>query len=273
MSSPAAVPEVPKRTSTDVLLASLVTLATAATLLVNALANGLPINGKTTGDVTRDIDVYFSPAGYAFSIWSLIYAGLIAYTVYLWVAVMRGRDADTARTIAPWYLITAIANCSWLFAWHHTQFPLSMLVMVVLLAALIVIYRLQAARTPSSTVELWAVHIPFRIYLGWISVATIANATIALKDAGWDGFGISEPTWGVIMIVVATALGLVMSFLYADAAYVAVIAWALIAVAVGLSETTSILVAALAGAAVVVASLLITVPRRRVRPAPAPQPE
>lgn len=193
--------------------------------------------------------------------------------MYLWVAVVRGRDADTARTIAPWYLLTAVANCSWLFAWHHTQFPLSMLLMVVLLAALIVIYRLQAARTPSSTLELWAVHVPFRIYLGWISVATIANATITLKDAGWDGFGISEPTWGVIMIVVATALGLVMSFLYADAAYVAVIAWALIAVAVRLSETTSILVAALAGATVVVASLLITVPRRRVRPAPAPQPE
>ncbi len=241
-----------RRSTSTVLLALAVALATAATLVVNYLANGLPINGQTTGDVTRRFEVYFVPAGYVFSIWSLIYLGLIAYTVYLGVTLAQRRDdSGAARAIAPWYLLTAAANCCWLFAWHHNQFPLSMLVMVVLLVALIVIYRLQASRPPTSTLERWTVHIPFRVYLGWISVATIANATITLDDAGWSGFGLSEPTWGAIMVVVAAALGVVMNLRHRDIAYGLVIIWALIGVAVRLSETTPVLIASLAGAAAV----------------------
>ncbi|OBB45276.1 MULTISPECIES: tryptophan-rich sensory protein [unclassified Mycobacterium] len=234
------------------LLPLVVGLATAATLVVNYLANALPINGQTTGDVTRRYEVYFVPAGYVFSIWSVIYLGLIAYSVYLGVALTRGRaDSGAARAIAPWYVLTAVANCCWLFAWHHNRFPLSMLLMVVLLIALIIIYRLQACSPPTSTLERWTVHIPFRVYLGWISVATIANATITLDDAGWSGFGLSEPTWGVIMIAVAAALGVVMNLLHRDVAYGLVIVWALVGIAVRLHDTTSILIASLTGAAVV----------------------
>lgn len=241
-----------------------VALATAVTLVVNYLANALPINGQRTGDVTARIEVYFVPAGYVFSIWSLIYLGLFAYSVYLGFMLMQRRsDSGAARVIAPWYLVTAAANCGWLFAWHYNQFPLSMVLMVVLLGSLIVIYRLQAAHPPASTLEMWSVHIPFRIYLGWISVATIANATVTLDDAGWDGFGISEPTWGLIMVLVAAALGLTMSVLYADIAYVLVLVWALVGIAVELHDTTSILIAALAGAAVLAVSLVVTVPRQR----------
>lgn len=244
------------------LLPLAVSLATAATLFVNYLANGLPINGQTTGAVTRRFEVYFVPAGYVFSIWSVIYAGLIAYSVYLSLTLARGvRDTGTARAVAPWYLVTAVANCSWLFAWHHNRFPLSMLLMVVLLGSLIVIYRLQAARPTTSAVERWTVHIPFRVYLGWISVATIANATITLDDAGWDGFGLSEPTWGVIMVLVATALGLTMTFVHRDIAYALALVWALIGIAVRLHGTTAILVVSLAGAAALAVSVL-TVARR-----------
>ncbi|MGV0835082.1 tryptophan-rich sensory protein [Mycolicibacterium thermoresistibile] len=247
-----------------------VSIATAATLLVNYLANALPINGQRTGDVTERIDVYFVPAGYVFSIWSLIYLGVLAYSVYLGFMLMQRRsDSGAARAIAPWYLVSAAANCGWLFAWHYNQFPLSMALMAVLLVSLIVIYRIQVAHPPATTVELWSVHIPFRVYLGWISVATIANATVTLDDAGWDGFGISEPTWGVVMVLVAAALGLAMSILYADIAYVLVLIWALVGIAVELHDTTSILVAALAGATVLAVSLAITVPRHRgSRPLP-----
>ena len=234
-------------------------LATVATLVVNYLANALPINGQTTGDVTRRFQVYFVPAGYVFSIWSVIYLGLIAYSVYLGGTLIRGRtDSGAARAIAPWYVMTAAANCSWLFAWHHSRFPLSMLLMAVLLVALIIIYRLQAAHPPTSTLERWAVHIPFRVYLAWISVATIANATITLDDAGWRGFGVSEPTWGVIMIAVAAALGLVMNLRHRDIAYGLVIIWALIGIAVRLHDTTSILIASLAGAAVVAVAVAVS---------------
>ncbi|MGV0791394.1 TspO/MBR family protein [Mycolicibacterium sp. XJ1819] len=229
----------------------LVGLATAATLVVNYLANGLPINGQTTGDVTRRFEVYFVPAGYVFSIWSVIYLGLLGYSVYLCLTVAKGRsDSGAARAVAPWYLLTAAANCCWLFAWHHNRFALSMLLMTVLLGALIVIYRLQAERPPTSTLERWTVHIPFRVYLGWISVATIANATITLDNAGWSGFGLSEPTWGVIMVAAAAVLGLLMTLRHRDIAYALVLIWALIGIAVRLADTTSILVTALAGAAV-----------------------
>ncbi|BBY81243.1 tryptophan-rich sensory protein [Mycolicibacterium pulveris] len=253
------------RSITTLLLPLVVTLATVATLVVNYLANALPINGQTTGDVTRRSEVYFAPAGYVFSIWSLIYFGVIAYSVYLSLTLAQGRtDSGAARAIAPWYVLTAAANCCWLFAWHHNRFPLSMLLMVVLLGALIVIYRIQAAHPPASTVERWTVHIPFRVYLGWISVATIANATITLDDAGWSGFGLSEPTWGVIMVAVAGALGLVMCLRHRDIAYALVIVWALVGIAVRLHETTSVLIAASVTAAVLGLAVLVTARRHAV---------
>lgn len=251
------------------LLSVAVSFATAATLFVNYLANGLPINGQTTGDVTRRFEVYFVPAGYVFSIWSVIYLGLIAYSVYLSLSLARGhQDGGAARVIAPWYLLTAVANCSWLFAWHYNHFPLSMLLMVVLLGSLIAIYRLQAMRPASSRVELWTVHIPFRVYLGWISVAMIANATITLDDAGWSGFGLPEPAWGVIMVLVAAALGLTMTFLHRDIAYAVVLIWALVGIAVRLHQTTPVLVASLGGAAVLAVCALVTArtPARRTPP-------
>ncbi|KUI22166.1 hypothetical protein AU193_18020 [Mycobacterium sp. GA-1285] len=255
-----------RRSISTVLLPLAVGVATAATLVVNYLANGLPINGQTTGDVTRRFEVYFVPAGYVFSIWSVIYLGLIAYTVYLGLALAQRRtDSGAARPIAPWYVLTAAANCCWLFAWHHNRFPLSMLLMIVLLVALIVIYRLQASRPPTSALERWTVHIPFRVYLGWISVATIANATITLDDAGWSGFGLSEPTWGAIMVAVAAALGLAMILRHRDMAYGLVIIWALIGIAVRLHDTTSVLIASLAGAAVVGISLILSAQRLRSR--------
>ncbi len=264
MTPPTTDPTAARRPAASWLLPPAVSLATAATIYINYLANGMPINGQTTGEISRRFDVYFVPAGYVFAIWGVIYLGLIAYSVYLSLTLTRGRrDSGAARAVAPWYLITAAANCSWLFAWHYNRFPLSMLLMTVLLLALIVIYRLQASRPPASTVERWAVHIPFRLYLGWISVATIANATIVLEAAGWSGLGLSGPTWGVIMIVAATALGLTMSILYADVAYVAVLVWALIGIAVRLNDTAPGLAAALAGAVALAASLAVTVPRRR----------
>ncbi|BBX19562.1 tryptophan-rich sensory protein [Mycolicibacterium duvalii] len=257
----------------SVLLAVAVAVATAATLVVNYLANSLPINGQTTGDVTRRIEVFFVPAGYVFSIWSVIYLGLIAYSGYLVVSAIRGRrDSGAARAAAPWYLLTALANCAWLFAWHHNAFPVSMLLMLVLLGSLIFIYLRCDARPAASAVELWSVHIPFRVYLGWISVATIANATVTLDDAGWDGFGLSEPAWGTIMVIVAAALGLLMVLRHSDIAFGLVLVWALVGIAVRLSETTSVLIAALSGASALTVAVIVILLRRSSSRAPAAAP-
>ncbi len=257
-------PTVPSRSASAFFLSAAVSVATAATLVVNFLANALPINGQTTGEVTRRFEVYFIPAGYVFSIWSIIYLGLFAYSVYLGLSLVRRHpDSGAAAAIAPWYLLTALANCSWLLAWHHNLFPLSTAVMAVLLGTLIVIYRLQASRPATSALERWTVHIPFRVYLGWISVAAIANATITLDDAGWSGFGLSGPTWGVIMVLAATGLGLAMGLRRRDIAYQLVIVWALIGIAVRLHDTTPVLIAALGGAAALSGSLAVTAWTRR----------
>ncbi len=240
-----------------------VAVATAVTLLVNFLANTLPINGQTTADISDRFEVYFVPAGYVFSIWGVIYLGLVAYTVYQ--LLPRVRDGNLLRALAPWYVVTALANSAWIFAWHYNQFLLSILLMLVLLVSLLVIYLRLRAQPPASRAELWAVHVPFRIYLGWISVATIANATVVLKDMGWDGFGIAEPVWGVIMIAVAGLLGILVSLLRADIAYALVFVWALVGIAVRFGDMPMLWIAAALAALLVALSLVYSVPRLRAQ--------
>lgn len=248
-------------TSNGLLWQAGVILATVATIVVNALANALPINGQGTGEISDRFSVYFVPAGYVFSIWGLIYLGLIAYSIYQ--ALPAQRASTLLRDLAPWYLLTAAANIAWIFAWHYNQFVLSLGIMLVLLVALIMIYRRLDAQRPASRGEFWSVYVPFSVYLGWISVAAIANATSVLDYVGWNGFGISEPVWAVIMLVVATVLGLFFSVRRADIAYVAVLVWAFIGIAVKHSGTPLVAVTAGVAAAVLALSLFVTVPRQR----------
>ena len=187
----------------------LVLLATVVVFTVNTLANTLPINGQTTGGVSDSFPVFFVPAGYVFAIWGVIYFGLLAYTIYQIRPSVQGET--TLRALAPWYLVTAAANSGWIVAWHYNQFPLSLAIMLVLLVALVMIYRLLAQEHTVAPGRWWALHLPFSIYLGWICVATIANTTVVLYNAGWDGFGLSGPVWGAIMVAVATLLGLLFS--------------------------------------------------------------
>lgn len=238
-----------------------VVIATVATIIVNALANTLPLNGQETGDVSDRFSVYFVPAPYVFSIWGVIYFGLLAYTVYQ--ALPSRRDNAKLRAVAPWYLLTAFANIAWIFAWHYNQFALSLVFMLVLLGSLIVIYRRLAAEPPATRTEFWSLHIPFSIYLGWISVATIANATSLLDYVGWNGFGISEALWGAIMLVIATVLGLFFALRRADIAYVAVLVWAFAGIAVRHSATSLVAVTAAVAAAVLVAALVVAFLRSR----------
>lgn len=238
-----------------------VILATALALTVNVLASTLPLNGQDTGAISDRFSVYFVPAGYVFAIWGLIYVGWIAYSIYQ--ALPAQRDSALLRDIAPWYILSGLANAAWLFAWHYNQFVLSIVVMLVLLAALIVIYRRLEAQRPASRAEFWTVYATFSVYLGWISVATIANATSVLDFVGWNGFGLSEPLWAVIMLAVAAALGLFFSVRYADVGYVAVLVWAFVGIAVKHSGTPLVAVTAGVAAALLALSLFVTVPRRR----------
>ena len=138
--------------------------------------------------------VFFVPAGYVFSIWGLIYIGLIAFAVFQ--ALPAQRTNPRLQRVGYWFALSCLANIVWILLWHYNLFPASLLVMLVLLADLIVIcLRLDIGRAAVSAAEKWAVNIPFSTYLGWITVATVANATSVLYGLKWNGFGISPEIW------------------------------------------------------------------------------
>jgi benzodiazapine receptor len=234
----------------------LVVLATLATIVVNGLANALPINGLGTGEISDMFDVLFVPAGYVFSIWGLIYLGLLAYSVYQ--ALPSQRENAALQKIGYLYIWSSVANIVWLFFWHYLLFPLTLLAMLVILGFLIAIYlRLDIGRTQVSTAEKWLVHVPFSIYLGWITVATIANVTSLLDYLGWNGWGISPQVWAVIMLLAAVVISGIMSFTRGDIAYSLVLIWAFVGIAVKHQGTA--LVATSAWAASILVGILLVV--------------
>ena len=199
-------------------------------LAVNVLANALPLNGQNTGAISDKFKVFFVPAGYVFAIWGVIYIGWLAFTVYQ--ALPAQHSNQRLQRIGWLFALSNLANAVWLFTWHYELFPLSVVVMLSLLLLLIAVYmRLDIGRARVTTTEKWCVDIPFSIYLGWISVATIANITDLLYYWKWDGWGIASQVWAVIMLVVASALALAMAWTRGDVAYLLVIVWSFVGIA------------------------------------------
>ncbi len=234
-------------------------LAVLATIIVNGLANALPLNGLNTGDISDRFTVYFVPAGYVFSIWGLIYLGLIAYAVFQLLPSQR----ENPRLLRIGYLpaLSGLFNIVWLFLWHYEQFPLTLLAMFGLLLTLIAIYlRLDEGRSSVRGAERWCLYIPFSVYLGWVTVATVANVTSVLDYAGWSGWGLSEAAWAVIMLLVAAGIGVLMGLRRRDAAFLLVLVWAFVGIALKHAGTPGVAItawiAALISAAMVVYSLL-----------------
>jgi len=208
----------------------LIAVAILATIVVNILANALPINGQNTGAVSDQFNVLFVPAGYVFSIWGVIYLFLIGFTIYQLLPAQR----DNARLvrITPWVLLASAANITWIFLWHYNLFNLTVPVMLTLLGSLIAIYlSLNIGKQPVSQRERWLVNAPFSIYLGWITIATVANIAQWLYFINWNGFGISAATWTVIMLAAATLISAGMAFLRRDWLYLLVPIWAVVGIA------------------------------------------
>jgi hypothetical protein len=207
-----------------------VILAILAMIVVNVLANALPINGLNTGQISDGFKVYFVPAGYVFSIWGLIYIGLIAYAIFQ--ALPAQRENPRLRAVGWWVVIGSLANIGWIFLWHYQQFPLTLLAMLALLVSLVITYlRLGIGRSQVGTGEKWAVRVPFSIYLGWITVATVANVTSLLDYLKWNRFGLSEFVWMDVMLAAVLVISVLMSFTRKDMAYTLVLLWALAGIA------------------------------------------
>ncbi len=202
-----------------------------ATLVINILADALPINGLNTGKISDSFHVYFVPAGYVFAIWGLIYLGLMVYTVFQ--ALPAQKDNPRMQNTGWWVVLGSLANCMWIFLWHYELFVGTLAAMLVLLASLIVTYlRLGIGETKVSTMEKWMVRVPFSIYLGWITVATIANVTDVLSFLKWNQFGFSDGTWMLVILFVVAIISGLMSYTRRDIAYIAVILWALAGIGV-----------------------------------------
>ncbi len=199
-------------------------------LAVNILASTLPLNGQNTGEISDRFLVYFVPAGYVFAIWGVIYIGWIAFILFQYRKDQR--ESPRLRKLGYAFALSGVFNAAWLFCWHYNAFGWSVVVMLALLAALIVSYlRLNVGLTPVNNAEKWSVDIPFSVYLGWISVATIANITDYLYLINWDGFGIAPQVWAVIMLTVASIVGVLMALTRRDSAYTLVFVWSFIGIA------------------------------------------
>ena len=209
-----------------------VLVSVLAMFVVNILSNALPINGITTAAVSDSLSTYFVPAGYVFSIWGVIYLGIVIYLISMFV---NFKKEDMA--IAPYVIASSLANTAWIFMWHYKLIYISVIFMLIILASLILI-ALKLNKPEVSSAK----KIPFNIYLGWISVASIANIAGALFTANWNGFGISPEVWSAIMIVIATVLA-ILALIKKNIAYTLVILWALVGIVVkfqGVSDIVTI---------------------------------
>ena len=247
----------------EVVLAAANAAAFVAMVVVNGLANGLPLNGRRTGEISALYPNLFVPAGLTFAIWGLIYLLLAAFCVHGLVVALRPRqDAAWLRRLGPLFVVSSLANAGWIFAWHWLAIGLSLVLMLVLLASLVLAYlRLGIGKEPAGLVDRLLVHLPFRIYLGWITVATIANVTAWLVALGWDGLGLPPSAWAVGVIVAAVAITLAVVVTRDDLPYALVVVWALVGIHLARSGDSAepapaVSTAALAGAGLLLVAAL-----------------
>jgi hypothetical protein len=202
-----------------------------AMVTVNALANILPINGRNTGAISDFYENLFAPIGFTFSIWGLIYLLLAGFTLFQLMKwnLEEGEEQDFIYKVSGLFTLSSIANLVWIFAWHYDWIPLSLAMMVIILITLIYI-NVETHKRHLSEKEKWFVRLPFSVYFGWISVATIANVTTLLVYWDWDGFSIPYYLWTDIVLIVGVVIAITVILSQKDMAYGFVIIWAYIGI-------------------------------------------
>jgi benzodiazapine receptor len=249
----------------SVLLVIINIVAYIVTLAVNGLAGSTTIlGGVTSADISDMYPTLITPAGFTFAIWGVIYTLLLIFTIYQ--AMPKNRNKPFLNQISILFALSSIFNISWLFLWHYQQVTYSLVLMIGLLATLISIYlRLNIGRADVSLKERLAVHLPFSVYLGWISIATIANVAVALTAIGWDGWGIEPSTWAVVIIYFALLLTAVVLATRKDIAFSLVVVWALIGILASQSAYPSIVLASEVGIVLILIAVAVTVAISRLK--------
>jgi hypothetical protein len=252
-----------------IMLVAVNLLSLLLVLIVNGLANVLPIGGLTTGEISDMYPNYFTPAGFTFSIWGVIYLFLILFVLYQIVHYIRHQKlpAEVDR-IGFLFLFTNLMNASWIVAWHYLLIPLSFGIMLLLLVSLILIYRRlnagagNGAETTMSFKQ-WSLYVPFSLYLGWISAATIANLTILLIHFNFDSMSSAGMLWAAAMVIVAALIGMAVLLRKQDFIYAGVISWTLVGIIAArtMSDESAVPVVISSGialSALVIAALYVT---------------
>ncbi len=209
--------------------AGILTLLTYGFMIgMNLLANALPINGMTTGEVSDSFENLFAPTGLTFAIWGLIYLFLGGYALYqLRITDSRTpyRRRSTLFKVGLLFSLSSVANGAWIAAWHYLMLPLSIFLMGVILSSLIAILLILDKETLRGK-DYLLLRVPFSLYLGWITVATIANVTSGLVFYGWEGLGLSEALWTMILLGVGMVIGILTLLRFNDPVYGGVLLWA-----------------------------------------------
>ncbi|ACB53277.1 conserved hypothetical protein [Crocosphaera subtropica ATCC 51142] len=240
-------------------------LAILAAFFSNVLANIVPINGLTIGEISNTLfkDVLITPASYAFAIWGLIYLGLISLAIYQ--GLPKNKDDSYLQKMGYYLVVSSLAQIVWVFLFLSRFFILSTVAMLIILGSLILLYlKLEIPLNLVTKTQKWLVNFPISIYLGWITVATIVNFALALYWIKWDGLGISNIFWTVIIIILAAILGILIIIRRSDRVYCGVFIWALIAIMMRHLDILAIALASGVSATILVVMMLLN-PAKKTR--------
>jgi hypothetical protein len=214
-------------------------VAFSVTILLNVLSNALPINDQSMTEISARYASLFTPAGFTFSIWGLIYLALLVFVV--WQALPAQRMSRKVAVISPWFKLNCLANALWIVVWHYNLLVLSMLLMLVILVTLIRIYAVLIAEIETAPFrEHLVLYLPFSVYTGWIVVATIANASVLQTAWGLDDAGIAAVDWTLVKLAFAGAIGATMLLRFRDIPFALVVAWAAFGISVMQSGTPAV---------------------------------
>ena len=240
-------------------------IAFISMVLVNALAGSTTLlGGKNTAEISNANLTLITPAGYVFSIWGVIYFLLGVFVIFQ--ALPSENEKKYQGKIGWLFVFSSVINIIWLFLWQFELLAFSVVLMFLLLACLILIYlRLDIGKSKVGLPEKLVVHLPFSTYLGWITIASIANVSVTLVSLEWDGFGISQLTWATVIVVIALLIAILVIVTRKDIAYGLVIIWAFVGIAAGQSGNQSIVTLTQASAIIVFIALFLSILISKVR--------
>jgi hypothetical protein len=238
-------------------------VAYVVTLIVNGLAGSTTIiGGKLTADISDANPTLITPAGYVFAIWGVIYILLGAFVVYQALPSQKGKDYHSK--IGWLFVLSCAANICWIFLWQFQYIAFSVVFILIYLMSLLMIYlRLDIGISKPERNERLAIHLPFSVYLGWITVATIANISAALVSIGQTQLILGGTTWAVLVLIVATLITGMVLWTRGDLAYAAVLIWALVGIYVKHADLVTVAYASLICAGIIIIDAILVTVRKR----------